>query len=154
DLIVAQTREYMAAYLSLGAVPGRVQISGSVKYDGALTDSENPKTVALRQRLALTEREIVWVAGSTQAPEEEACLAVSQKARVLPPDLKLLVGPRSADRSDEVARLIERSGTSFVRWSTVPPVTALPTGVPVVLIDTIGELGALWGLADLAFVGG
>jgi 3-deoxy-D-manno-octulosonic-acid transferase len=154
DLIVAQTREYMAAYLSLGAVPGRVQVSGSVKYDGALTDPENPKTVALRERLSLSERETVWVAGSTQAPEEEVCLAVFQKARALHPELKLILVPRSPDRFDEVARLIERSGSSFVRWSAVPPGTALPAGMPVVLIDTIGELGALWGLADLAFVGG
>jgi 3-deoxy-D-manno-octulosonic-acid transferase len=154
DLIVAQTREYMAAYLSLGAVPGRVHVSGSVKYDGALTDPENPKTVALRDRLALTGREVVWVAGSTQAPEEEVCLAVFQKARILHPDLKLILVPRSPDRFDEVARLIERSGLSFVRWSALRDGTQSPAGVPVVLIDTIGELGALWGLAHLAFVGG
>src|SRR5439155_11577956 len=54
------------------------------------------------------------------------------------------------DRFEEVAKLLERSGLGFVRRSEL----GSPPFPPVVLVDTIGDLGALWGLADLAFVGG
>jgi 3-deoxy-D-manno-octulosonic-acid transferase len=60
--------------------------------------------------------------------------------------------PRQKERFEEVAALLQRSGIPFVRRSmTTAP---LAESVRVVLVDTIGELGALWGLADLAFVGG
>jgi 3-deoxy-D-manno-octulosonic-acid transferase len=48
-----------------------------------------------------------------------------------------------------VAKLLERAGLRFTRRSSI-----LDSRSSVVLIDTIGELGALWGLADVAFVGG
>src|SRR5262249_38979628 len=55
---------------------------------------------------------------------------------------------RQKDRFEEVARLLEKSCVPFMRRST------LNSRSSVVLVDTIGELGAVWGLADVAFVGG
>jgi 3-deoxy-D-manno-octulosonic-acid transferase len=51
-----------------------------------------------------------------------------------------------------VAGLLRRSGLPFVRRSELTGPVA-DRGA-VILVDTIGELGALWGLADVAFVGG
>ena len=80
--------------------------------------------------------------------------------------------PRHKERFDEVARLIENHGLSLVRRSrtvstaersavsNLQPAVAtshspLPTPhSPILLIDTLGELSAVWGLADIAFVGG
>src|SRR6202035_1897253 len=67
-------------------------------------------------------------------------------------DLRLFLVPRQKDRFDEVAALLERSGLPFVRRSRLT--APLTERTAIVLVDTIGELGALWGLADLAFVGG
>ena len=54
-----------------------------------------------------------------------------------------------------MANLIERSGQSFVRRSVLSANSELRTpNSELILVDTIGELGALWGLADVAFVGG
>ncbi len=92
------------------------------------------------------------VAGSTHAPEEEILLRVFARLRSRYPQLHLILVPRHPDRFAEVAGLVERSGLGFVRRSQIAePVVELPA---VVLLDTVGELGAVWGLADLGFTGG
>jgi 3-deoxy-D-manno-octulosonic-acid transferase len=156
DLCVAQTAEYAEHWRALGVPAGRVHISGSVKYDGVTADRHNARTEELRRLLGITEDDLVWVAGSTQGPEEEIALDVYRRARERHPNLRLILVPRQRERFDEVARLLERGGLPFVRRSQLSPghpVTRSP-GHPVILMDSIGELGALWGLADVAFVGG
>jgi 3-deoxy-D-manno-octulosonic-acid transferase len=149
DLVAVQTEEYAANLRALGAPVEHVRVTGSVKFDGVLTDPHNPRTRELRRLLEVTEEDLVWIAGSTQAPEEEIVLDIYQRVRAAHPALRLFLVPRQKDRFDEVARLLERRGVPFVRRSAIrDPRSA------VVLVDTIGELGPLWGLADVAFVGG
>jgi 3-deoxy-D-manno-octulosonic-acid transferase len=152
DLVVAQTAEYAANFKALGAAPGLVHVSGSVKYDGASGDRTNPRTTELRDLLNVSDGDLIWIAGSTQAPEEQIVLDIFRRLHPDHPRLRLFLVPRQKDRFDEVAGLLERSGLTFVRRSRL---TAPPSDrTAVVLVDTIGELGALWGLADVAFVGG
>ncbi|MFO0926551.1 MAG: 3-deoxy-D-manno-octulosonic acid transferase [Gemmataceae bacterium] len=151
DLIAVQEDEYAAAMLSLGGVPGRVLVTGNIKYDGAATDRDNSRTRAMRDRFVIEPTSLVWVVGSTQAPEEEVALAIYHKARARFPTLRLFLVPRQPDRFDEVARLIEKQQIAFARRSQMGDD---PCDAPVVLVDTIGELGAIWGLADVAYVGG
>jgi 3-deoxy-D-manno-octulosonic-acid transferase len=152
DLLVVQTEAYAASFRALGADPARVKVTGSVKYDGVRTSRDNADTVTLRRLLNVAAEDLVWIAGSTQAPEEDVVLDIYSKARHSHPHLRLFLVPRQPDRFNVVAELVRRSGLAFVRRSTITaPLTERP---PVVLMDTIGELGALWGLADVAFVGG
>jgi 3-deoxy-D-manno-octulosonic-acid transferase len=152
DLCLAQTEEYRAAYLALGAAPQAVAVTGNVKYDGVETDRHNGRTEGLRRLLGVSAGDLVWVAGSTQAPEEEVVLGVYRRARGRFPGLRLFLVPRQAERFEEVAALLRRAGEPFVRRSRLDgPAADRPA---VVLVDTIGELAALWGLADLAYVGG
>jgi 3-deoxy-D-manno-octulosonic-acid transferase len=150
-LYAAQTREYAEAVCSLGAAPDRIFITGSVKYDGATGDRRNPRTEALRRLLNVSADDLVWAAGSTMAPEEEIVLAIYQRARQSHANLRLFLAPRQPDRFDEAAEVLRRAGAPFVRRTSL---TQPPDRGAVVLVDTIGELGALWGLADVAFVGG
>lgn len=166
DLLAVQTEEYASSYRALGAAPDRVQVTGNVKYDGVAADRKNPKTKELAQLFGVQPHETVWVAGSTQAPEEEITLAIYERVRSKYPDLRLFLVPRQKDRFDEVAQLLERSGLPWLRRSSLAsrcdtPLTPNPSPPrgegsksPIILVDTIGELAALWGLADLAFVGG
>jgi 3-deoxy-D-manno-octulosonic-acid transferase len=152
DLIVAQTEAYAECYHRLGADPQRVHVTGSVKYDGVSSDRDNPKTHELRRLLDVRSEDLVWVAGSTQAPEEEIVLNLYRQARARHPNLRLFLVPRQKDRFEEVAALLSRSGLPFLRRSFIQqPVT---DRAQIILVDTIGELGSLWGLADVAFVGG
>jgi 3-deoxy-D-manno-octulosonic-acid transferase len=103
-------------------------------------------------RGANAPRSLVWVAGSTHAPEESIVLDVFAKLRPRFPHLRLILVPRHPDRFAEVAQLVERSGLPFARRSRVTaPLAEMPE---VVLLDTVGELGAAWGLADVGYTGG
>jgi 3-deoxy-D-manno-octulosonic-acid transferase len=153
SLFAVQTEEYAAAFRALGAPHGRVHVTGSVKYDGIEMDRHNPRTRELRRLLAVRPDELVWVAGSTQAPEEEIVLAIFRRLREQHPNLRLILVPRQKERFDAVADLLRRSGEPFQRRSAMRAVSA-GISPSVTLVDTFGELGALWGLADVAFVGG
>ena len=88
-------------------------------------------------------------------PEESAALDAYVALRRTHPELRLIVVPRHKERFDEVARLIESRGLPLLRRSQAAAVTARPgSQPPVFLLDTLGELAACWGLADVAFVGG
>jgi 3-deoxy-D-manno-octulosonic-acid transferase len=155
QLIAAQTEDYASAFRALGADRGAVQVTGSVKFDGISSDRRNAKTDSLRQLLGNAPDQLVWVAGSTQAPEEAIALSIYSRLRAEFSQLRLFLVPRQKDRFDEVARLLERSGQPFIRRSTLHPNAPLvPRPGDIILVDTIGELGAIWGLADVAFVGG
>ncbi|MHB1421972.1 MAG: 3-deoxy-D-manno-octulosonic acid transferase [Gemmataceae bacterium] len=149
DLLLMQTEHYARAVRILGVDPDRVAVTGNIKFDGVLTDRGNPRTISLRDILEVKADELIWIAGSTQAPEEEIVLRIWRKLRIDFPKLRLFLVPRHKERFEEVARLLEQAGVDFARRSR-----SVDLSRPVVLVDSMGELGALWGLADVAFVGG
>ncbi len=153
DLFAVQTDEYAAALKSLGVLARKVAVTGSVKYDGLTCDRDNPQTAELGRLFAVGDGELVWVAGSTQAPEEKVALAIWRQARRRFRRLRLVLVPRQKDRFDEVATLVKRMNLPLVRRSALKD-RPLTDRDAVILVDTIGELGAVWGLADVAFVGG
>lgn len=154
DAIVAQDEVTAERFAQLGARSESLFVSGSLKYDGAQTDRENPRTVALRRLANLPEDAIVLVAGSTQAPEEEMALGIFKRLAPDHPRLHLVIVPRHPERFDEVAALLARSGVAWRRRSQLIEGGENPTGAKVLLVDTIGELGAWWGTARVGFVGG
>jgi 3-deoxy-D-manno-octulosonic-acid transferase len=152
---IVQTETYAQRFREAGVAPGKIVVSGSLKFDGVMSDRSNFKTQQLARLFGLedsTDRPLVWVVGSTQEPEERWALEIYSQARRQFPRLRLIIVPRHQERFDGVAQLITRSGYPLARRSELanqPPPTEA-----VILIDTLGELGAAWGLADLAFVGG
>lgn len=179
DLIAAQNNESAGRFRELGAPPDRVAVTGSLKYDGAQTDRNNSRTQSLRQLAAIAEDEIVFLAGSTQEPEEQYAIDVFRRLAPQHPELRLILVPRHPERFEPVAKIIEASNFPWQRRSELanqPPAKPGATGVaitkswngsaisqppappgvasPILLVDSIGELGAWWGVAQIAFVGG
>jgi 3-deoxy-D-manno-octulosonic-acid transferase len=154
DAVAAQTDEYAARFVDLGVPKDRVRVTGSVKYDGLESNRDNPRTLTLRKALELDPADIVFVAGSTMHGEEAAALAAYRAARAFHPRLRLVLIPRHADRFDRVAAWLEEQGEPVLRRSWMNPPSRSGARRPVLLVDTIGELPAVWGLADIAFVGG
>jgi 3-deoxy-D-manno-octulosonic-acid transferase len=152
DLLAVQTQEYADAFVQAGAPAERIQVSGSVKFDGALTDRGHESVVRMRQLLNVGPADRVLVLGSTQAPEEEVGLKAFLALRTEVPGLRLILVPRQRERFDEVAALVERCGVLLVRRSNLSG--PIENREAVILIDTMGELSAVWGLAEVAFVGG
>ncbi len=160
DLIAAQDNTYAERFRSLGARPETVVVTGSMKYDGAQTDRNNPATQRLRRLARFADDDVVFLAGSTQAPEEEAALAAFCALKDTWPKLRLVLVPRHPDRFESVARLLDDSGLPWQRRTTLEE-KGLNGGAPeassasrILLVDTVGELGGWWGTAHIAFVGG
>ena len=159
DLVAAQNEEYADRFRALGFHADRVYIAGSLKFDGAQTDRANSRTQSLQKLVGLGEDDIVFLAGSTQAPEERLALDAFKTLAAEHPRLKLIIVPRHPHRFDEVASILDdchlpwqrRSLLSDDRSSANSPV---PSTAGILLVDTIGELGAWWGAATVGFVGG
>jgi 3-deoxy-D-manno-octulosonic-acid transferase len=156
DVVAAQSGEYAKRFVELGIPADRVSVTGSVKYDGLESDRNNDKTRALRQMLGLAATDLVFVAGSTMEGEEGAVLAAYRAALKQHSTLRLILVPRHAERFESVAIWLGQQGETVLRRSHIK--TPVPRSAgrsrEIILIDTIGELSAVWGLADVAFVGG
>lgn len=153
SVVAAQTEEYAERLITLGANPARTTVTGSIKFDGVCCDANNPQTNALRQLLQIDQQDLVFIAGSTQAPEEQFAIDAWRIAQADFPSLRLILVPRHRERFDEVAALVDAAGLPCVRRSTLTSDYRAVHG-SVVVLDTIGELSGCWGLADVAFVGG
>ena len=151
-LVIAQSQLCAERFVRLGVGAEDVHHVGSLKFDGALTDRGNPKTEQLRRLANIDSDQIVFLAGSTQEPEEAFAIAAWQKLVPEYPNLRLILVPRHPERYGEVRRLLDTSGVSWQARSERNDDSS--SCAPVLLVDTVGELGAWWGTADIGFVGG
>jgi len=158
DLIAAQNEETAERFRQLGADSARVTVTGSLKFDGAVTNRDNPRSQELRELANLATNDAVFLAGSTQAPEEQYAIEIYQTLSAKYPQLRLILVPRHPERFEEVAQLLERSGATWVRRSELSRSREggrrQSIRQSILLVDSIGELGAWWGTATIGFVGG
>ncbi len=145
-----QTDQGKQRMLRLGAPPDIVSVTGSLKYDAALSFIPSGEEVEkLRQVLGIPEGKVI-VAGSTHRGEEQlvarAYLALSRKY----PDLFLVIAPRHPERFAEVENRLRQDGIPFCNRSS----GAKPDpSCRVMLLDTLGELMKFYAMATVAFVG-
>jgi 3-deoxy-D-manno-octulosonic-acid transferase len=153
DLVVAQNDQYAARFRELGCAAESVDVSGSLKFDGAQSDRHNETTQRLARLAGISSDDIILLAGSTQAPEESLAIDAFKRYAAAYPNLKLLLVPRHPERFAEVAQLLERRGVAWERRSELETRGHDPQA-RVLLVDAVGELAAWWGTARIAFVGG
>jgi len=150
DLFLAQTQEDSSRLQSIGAHPERVQVTGNLKFD---VNPPYPPAIVASLRKALTAGEAgpVLVCGSTVEDEEALLLKAFENLRVAHPRAVMILAPRHPERFGEVAELLQKLQMRSYRRSAWAG-ESLAGGV--LLMDTIGELSAVYALADVAFVGG
>ncbi|MCA1616050.1 MAG: 3-deoxy-D-manno-octulosonic acid transferase [Acidobacteria bacterium] len=160
SLAVMQTETDGARIRSLGLAPGRVKISGSIKFDLAPDAGADAAAAELRARFKLDAVRPLVVAASTHAPEESIVVEAFKRLRIDDAGAggegarapRLLIAPRHPERFAEVASLLEASGLRWSRRSAAPaPADEM---CDVILLDTIGELRAAYPSAAVVFVGG
>ncbi|MES2788431.1 MAG: 3-deoxy-D-manno-octulosonic acid transferase [Planctomycetota bacterium] len=154
--IAVQNQTYADRLVDMGAKPGQVTITGSIKFDRVEVNRDNIRTLEIGETFQLLPEETLLIAGSTQAPEEDLALAAYKTLHAEFPKLRLMLVPRHKERFEEVAALVERQGLPLSLRSLGQGTDSAQTGTlpPVLLLDTLGELSAAWGLAQIAFVGG
>ncbi|HEY7039959.1 MAG TPA: 3-deoxy-D-manno-octulosonic acid transferase [Methylomirabilota bacterium] len=148
SVFAMQSTEDAQRIIALGAPPERVVVTGNLKSD-LLPDA--PDEAGWRERLGLGEGDRLWIAGSTHRGEEAMALEAFVRAKARCPALALLLAPRHPERAGEVEDLIRSRGLTAVRRSRLPREA---TSGRVIILDTVGELAQLYGLAEVVFVGG
>jgi 3-deoxy-D-manno-octulosonic-acid transferase len=152
DLILVQTAGDAERYSQLGASPAKIIITGNTKFD----PGDSPP--ALRAELAnFAAGAPIFIAGSTAPGEERVVIAVYQQLLVRWPKLALILAPRHLGRTGEVAALLKTAHRPFVQASQLSGARPLSQRTPhpsILLLDTMGELRAIYHRATIAFIGG
>jgi tetraacyldisaccharide 4'-kinase len=152
DAIWVQSARDAERYLIAGAPTDRIVSAGNLKYD-----FQPPKeiTADIREFFDRVTPNAVWVAASTMPPsiegdpdEDDVLIEAFQALRR--DGLLLVLAPRKPERFDVVAEKLRRAGVSFVRRSRLASLN-LPG---VLLLDSIGELAAIFERASVVFMGG
>ena len=137
----------------LGFSSERIHVSGNLKFDSAELAVEPEVTDALRNRFGLDGRAKVIVAASTHEPEERVIVEAFKGARISQDSrVRLLIAPRHPERFEAVASLLQTSQLTWAKRSE--STSGRDKDCDVILLDSIGELRALYPLSDIAFVGG
>ena len=137
----------------LGLDATKIFVTGNIKFDAGLTPSSDALTAHFRDRFKLDQASPLILAASTHAPEERIILnsleRLTSGSEFKP---RLMIAPRHPERFREAAALIEASEFSWTRRTATPnPGDEL---CEVILLDSIGELEAVYSLASIVFVGG
>ena len=150
SLFLAQGEESAERLRAIGAPVERVRVSGNLKYDGP-GGGDN----AMVKRIdSLLFKSRLIVAGSTHDDEEQALLAALPEICKAAPDAALLIAPRHPQRFDEVVGLVRATGWGFFRCSQLMQANEPVFGGVILILDTIGDLASMYGIASVAFVGG
>ncbi len=154
DLGVMQSEADAARIRALGLDDTRTLVSGNVKFDLPGAGEDERLTTSLRERFGLGEASPLIIAASTHEGEERICIEAFKRLRETEEGARarLLVAPRHPERFEEAAAQLRASGLRWARRSAA----ALDEDrlCDAVLLDSIGELRAVYPLAALVFVGG
>ena len=155
DKFCVQSEESARRFIELGADPGRVVVTGSLKFDSLDLPSTAPQARArdrvLRYFRVPPSRPVI-MAGSTMKGEEAAVLRAFRRVRSTAPNALLILAPRNPERFAEAEQLARAEGWKVSRRSDLA-IDAEPR-VDIVVLDTIGELATLYQVATVVFVGG
>jgi len=137
--------------IEIGASPSRVRVTGNVKFDRPIPRLTAEEAGALRAGLGIKEKQRVFVAGSTHRGEEELVLEAFRRLKQTEPSLVLILAPRHLERLGEAIKALDRGGLCWTRKSQI---SRDGPRADAVLLDTMGELGRIYGIGDVVFVGG
>ncbi|MGH7915637.1 MAG: 3-deoxy-D-manno-octulosonic acid transferase [Candidatus Binataceae bacterium] len=148
DLVLTQTDDDARHFLALGAAAGRVKVTGNTKFD---LESLNAAPLRFELRSFASECPLL-AAGSTAPGEEQIVIDAWRQLSVRFDRLALVLAPRHLERISEIEGIMRAAQIQYSKASA--PLTTAAGGSRVLLLDTMGELRAMYGRAAVAFVGG
>jgi 3-deoxy-D-manno-octulosonic-acid transferase len=146
DLILAQSEIDAGRFTRLGV--SHVQLCGNLKFD---TKAPPARAIDVTTLSALLKGRAVWAAASTHDGEEEQILAQASQIKLLYPNLITLLAPRHPDRAAKIMQVASLYGLKTAQRS----LSQWPqSSTDVFILDTIGELGLIYRVAGIVFMGG
>jgi tetraacyldisaccharide 4'-kinase len=142
--------------IELGAPPERVRVLGNLKFDQAAVPLSEWERQRLLKGLGWDADQKILVAGSTHEKEEELLLTAFTRIREGMPSVRLILAPRHLNRLPGLAGLLARYEKTGVRHTRYSDLDRESPGAKadILLVDTMGQLGQLYSLGTVVFVGG
>lgn len=154
DLALMQSEADAERLHALGLRGERVAVSGNLKFDADTAKDKEALGLELGARFHLEGDRPLIVAASTHKPEErimiDALKLMRESSGAATP--RLLIAPRHPERFNETAALLDSSGLTWTRRSS--PQHERDGVCDCILLDSIGELRAVYDQASIVFVGG
>ena len=155
NIYCARTELDAQRFCNLGIPNEQVFVTGTMKYDNIPTLIDRNIKKELANLFHISDNDLVFIGGSTHQGEEEILLRVFERLSKTYSNLRLIIAPRHIERTKDVLGLIEKKGFlpilktemegSDYKWQN--------TSKEVILIDTVGDLGKIYSLANFVFVG-
>ncbi len=156
DRIYVQSSRDRDRYVELGAPAARVEEGGNLKFD--FNPSGKEIAPEIREFAAQTGASEIWIAASTMPPadasdvdEDDIVIGAFRELSTTHPKLLLILTPRKPERFGETAGKLAAAGIRFARRTELPKAVKAPG---VLLLDSMGELGSLFAIADAVVMGG
>lgn len=140
--------------IRLGADPRRVVVTGNTKFDQTYTELTTVEKQEICRTLRLSPDQPVIVAGSTHKGEEEMLLAAFGQARQDFPGLRMVLAPREILRAEEIRLLVQQQNWIAAKRTALAEDSGDQPDPDIVILDTIGELGKVYSIGEIIFVGG
>jgi 3-deoxy-D-manno-octulosonic-acid transferase len=156
DLFFAAIQQQKDAqrFFELGLDATHAEVTGNIKFDISLTQELHNKVQSLQKEWDISESRLVIIAASTHQGEDEIILDAFTKVRACENlfcrSARLILVPRHPERFDTVVDLCRKTQLTVMRRSQQESFIH----ADILVGDTMGELMALYGVSDIAFVGG
>ncbi len=156
SLFLMQTEEDQERVVEMGVESQKTKVEGNLKFDQALPSFPQKATDGIAEVFGFRGQEKILIAGSTHSGEEEILVSLYKELKRIEPHLVLILAPRHLERIEEVEKLLKKEAISWLRKTSLPrgPGRSDQESPEVLLLDTMGELMAIYSLGTLVFVGG
>jgi len=137
--------------LEAGIDPDRIITTGNIKFDRAWLPMQKEERDTLLNKLSLDPDDDIWIAGSIHEDEDQIILNVFSRLVTEFPQLRLILAPRNIEESDKILKTAQEMGFKSILRTDLKD-----NGLPykVLILNTIGELGRIYGIGKISFVGG
>jgi 3-deoxy-D-manno-octulosonic-acid transferase len=150
-----QTECYARRFRELGVPGERIFVTGTMKLDNIPAQPDPEEDERLRRVFRIAPDDRVLIGGSTHPGEDETLLRIYRGLRRTHPGARLILVPRHPERLAAVADSIRAAGFPVERKTALDRDVAREISRDaVILVDTMGELARIYGVADVVFVGG
>lgn len=157
DLLCVQSESTRESLLGYGADPGRLVVTGNLKFDAvyAALPQAVPRSPRMLAALRSTTRPVIVAGCVTNKDKQVAVFHAFRTLLDACPDALLVMAPRHpevAERIRFLEDLLQQTGLDG-RFRTRIDDEALADDVQVLILDTIGELRDFYAVADVTYVG-